>query len=520
MNQFTNETQIIQTMKKTLYLLILPLLCSCYKDKSSTRYEPIGTITIENIERSYDKITLVDTLKIMPVITSTDPLDNVAAFEYLWTYYNTAKTLVIDTIQNTKDLSWIIALNTGSYVLTLRVSNPANGYTVYETTSLRVETDFSFGFYLLKETAEGNTELDFHNPDKEVYVPNLLTARLGAPITGMPTSLGIVPTYPYINQENGQSETAKVLVPMGGKDLKVMRVNDMSLIYDYDKFFYSDTAPDEKPVRIFLRTATAGAIIKFITDKALYTITSTGQGGKAGFPVHAPEGSSFTGAVMSNITSGNEMTLIFDEANGEMIYYAAASRVIPPTTVEPSPYEMNYHVRHMGYNGWSLFEEKTNPLIKWIYRVQNNPLGVGSAPLVSEHLVNAVTAPNFNSAEFYSTYKTAAAEIPAIFYGCKGDKIYMYNVQGETETVLSPEGMGSGETVTMITDRMGIPTSLDSSTRVLIIATYKEGNYKVYVYANPVEYQPYGPPVLVLEGTGKVVDVQHTGGSSAYTPVY
>ena len=151
-------------MKKIVYFLVICLVfVGCYKDRSSTRWEPIGSIIVEGIQREYRLAPVTDTLRINPVVRSTDPNDNVAGFEYLWTYYNVSRG-DIDTISRTKNLVFPITLSSGVYRVVLRVTNPDNGYTVFHTTTLRVATVFSLGFYFLKETSAGHTELDFFTP--------------------------------------------------------------------------------------------------------------------------------------------------------------------------------------------------------------------------------------------------------------------------------------------------------------------------------------------------------------------
>lgn len=125
----------------------------------------------------------------------------------------------------------------------------------------------------------------------------------------------------------------------------------------------------------------------------------------------------------------------------------------------------------------------------------------------------------FNTAQVYATNKGASTQM---LYGGVGDKFYIYNTGNDTETLVSPTGMGGGETITMITHKPGIQNPADNSDApangYMIIATHKDGNYKVYVY-NVVGGAPDGAPVKTYSGAGKVVDMQFAGGTFSYSPV-
>jgi hypothetical protein len=517
-------------MKKIFYcILALSVFAGCYKDESSDRYDPIGAIEITGIEEEYILITLADALKITPEITSTSPTDNVDGFEYLWTCYNNTEAsstlTVVDTVAHTKDVTWDITLKPGDYTVGLRVTNPANGYAVYQTTTLIVGTVFSNGFYFLKETAGGNTELDFHKPDEAggwIIAPDILERQFGAPITGEPTSLGMfsmgifsfAPPYPYINKENGQPEAGTVLIPMGGRDMKVMLLDDMSLVYDHNEIFFSGKAPDHKPLRAFYLSLFGYPV--FIFDDGVYAVDYESKTGKVGYPVAPPGGCSFSHGMMVG-DDGSFMGVplgslwFFDELNGQLVYYGFDGGLISLSGNNGiSPTGITHRPLFMGSSGWCVFNDPNTP-DRYLYLLNTDVFGTAAAEPILE-IRPVTTAPNFSSAEIYGSNKTQMQ----FLYGSIGDRLYMYNADDDTEKQLALSGFGAGEEITMITHKRGVhnPTDRTDTAGYLFIATHKGGHYKVYMY-KVTGGEPDGAPVIV-EGTGKVADMQYAGGTTIY----
>ncbi len=521
-------------MKKILYsLFALVMLTGCYEDKSSDRYDPVGSIEITGIESSYTKTALVDVLEIRPEVTSTDPADDVSEFEYLWTCYTTLEAMKSEeegaepVMQwHTKDLTWPLDVNADGYRLILQVTNPATGYSVYETTSLQVNTSFSVGFYFLKETADGNTELDFHAPDGAMTASDLLTWQFGAPIAGAPTNLSLVANpgaafnnYPYMDLETGEifsSPGTPAIAVMGGKDMKIMRLNDMTLIYDYDQLFFSGTAPDEKPVNALFMSMMANTAV--FTEKGFYH--GARPSSRLSFPI-AP-----TGTSIGKVTKLNVMTpayVAFDEGNGQFLYYAWGGTQTPVSyTNGYSPFDIDCRALFMGTDnntdydagrGWAILQDKTEPSERYLYRL----IQTATNPITDIRQIPA--ASEFNTAQVYGNNKGTSTQM---LYGGVGDRFYIYNTGSDTETQVSPTGMGSGETITMITHKPGIQNPVDGSAPpvngYMLIATHKDGGYKVYVY-DMVGGIPDGNPVKTYTGTGKVVDMQYAGGTGSYSPV-
>lgn len=500
-------------MKKIIYFLFLSvLLTSCYEDKSSDRYDPIGSLSIEGIEEEYDLVSLLDALVITPTVRSTDPADS--RFEYLWTLYpnqwlgsdTNPQPHPIDTLSQEKDLSYDVALDPGNYTVALRVTNADNGYTVYSRTTLRVNTQFTTGYYFLKETAGGNTDLDFLTPAGDL-VADLLVARLGAPITGKPTRLGYVKSYNYVNDNTGQASNGQVLMAMAEKDLRIMNISDMSLVYDFRTMFFEEKQPDEKPVTFFTDFFSRPY---FFTNKGIY-MSQGGSTGKYGFITKPSTGDAELSPYC--VISTGSFTLMFnffDEKSNRLAYinYNGAWQEMSSNTINlDSLYQYRRDLLMMGTNGWAVFQDEGNPSARYLYKLL---LTSGRNPITEIRTIDP--ALNFCRAQVYASNKSGDTRM---LYGGVGDKLYMYNTGDDSEKLLSPAGMSSGEQITMITHKIAAPETY------LMIGTHKDGNYKVYMYTLAAG-EPYGDPVVTASGQGKVVDMHYVNPnlSSSYNFTY
>ena len=492
-------------MKKIVYILITILfsaavLTSCFEDKGSDKYDPFGQITVSGIEGEYSLISFADVLEINPQVTSTDPSDS---FEYLWTIYENTNVVVggyikTDTIGREKDLHYPLNLSPGTYTVILRVANAANGYAEFFNTTLRTGTPFTTGYYFLKQTADGNTEMDFRNPAGDMFY-NLLKERLGEPLQGTPNRLTIVSGYSYMDLETTESKTGTIIMPTSVKDVRLMLVADLSLVYDHKTMFYGETPEDEVPHVAFLNIFDYPF---YLSSKGSYMTSS----GIYGYPTVPAGGCSMSKhMIFSPGFNGYPITAsMFDELNGRFVKVDYNNYLLGHIDNNGlSSSNIRHKLLFMGTSatssaaGWAIFEDETDSTVRYLYRL---------ASATTNSITSIVTinpSLHFNRAQIYGTNKSMQR-----LYGAIGDKLYMYNAESGEETELTPTGFGTGEEITMITHKNG-------QGNYLIIATYKDGKYKVYMYIMSGG-APYGAPEIVAEGTGKVVDIQHTGTTNGY----
>ena len=80
-----------------------------------------------------------------------------------------------------------------------------SGVAKYAQTTVSGVTKFSKGYYMLKETSDGNTEMDLHYIDGGM-AENIITNVTGSPLQGKPKTLSYLNDFSYLNEETGEKE--------------------------------------------------------------------------------------------------------------------------------------------------------------------------------------------------------------------------------------------------------------------------------------------------------------------------
>ena len=209
-------------MKKKIFSFALMcslmlLVSSCFDDDSTAWENPVTRITIDGIESAYEKTAYVnDRLQIHPVV-ETGPSDDKIQYKWILINEKTGTTTAQgDTIQpieigTTKDLDYEVNVAPGKYQIRLSVTDTITGNAALAYAMLTVQTNFSKGFYILKETADGNTELDELDFTWNL-AENLLTKIDGQPMPGKPANLCQMYDQNYINQDNDEVEATNGLI--------------------------------------------------------------------------------------------------------------------------------------------------------------------------------------------------------------------------------------------------------------------------------------------------------------------
>lgn len=172
-------------MKRTIiqYLLVGIVCClsSCYDDDSTLGSNYVSDIEIAGLADQSVVSYSQNFVNVQPTITTDYPEDQL---EYAWYIYadNTPEQengFRKDRIATTKDLNYEVNLPSGIYHLVFEVTSLTNDFSKTATMNLSVSTAFSKGFYILKETADGNTDIDLWN--EGILSEDILAKKLGAP---------------------------------------------------------------------------------------------------------------------------------------------------------------------------------------------------------------------------------------------------------------------------------------------------------------------------------------------------
>ena len=198
-------------MKKVYLLLSLVALClsSCFEDKGNYTYQNVDDIVIEGIAESYSNLSFAgEVLEIDPVIKT-----NYTDLQYEWYMWDPTieenysgwdeeQNYKAELIGTEKKLSYKVNCPAKRYTIMLKVTSKENGYSVSASTRFDATTEFARGFYILKETPDGNSELDLYYREGEPVMSDLLTAKGYGPLKGKPLCLGALPSHGYITEED------------------------------------------------------------------------------------------------------------------------------------------------------------------------------------------------------------------------------------------------------------------------------------------------------------------------------
>ena len=203
-------------MKKTIaVLMFMTVLLSCMKDLGNYEYRDIRDFHITGVESRYS-VSISDRLRI-------DARTDLGQGEYSAVWFmelkETSGTEVetyADTISRELVLDVPFKYTVGTYTLHLKVTDRQTGVSKYAQTTISAVTRFYEGYYILKETPSGDTEMDFHTVDGEV-VEDLLTTMTGAPLEGAPKTLSYLNDYSYLDEKTGRNVVGSLIIPLSEK---------------------------------------------------------------------------------------------------------------------------------------------------------------------------------------------------------------------------------------------------------------------------------------------------------------
>lgn len=477
-------------MKKRKYLftalLSIFLIASCYVDKGNYEYTLISDIVIGGIEENYSKISVVDTLKIIPNIVSSY---NESDFEYLWTEYDSDNKC--DTLSHERNLSYFLTKAPGTYTIYYYVKNKTNGYYVHTSTRLTVVTEYSQGHYILKETAGGDTDMDLLLDDGKVITDILLKTQ-GSTLSGAPRSMGLL----YKRQLTDPGTLTKtnnncIGIITYDKKVNILRTSDMRLIFSHSTMFYE--APDDIPYTFY----TIYQVNGYLSSIGSYTTSVNSAGsGILGLPSGVTGGSDHWG--MSTKTYG----LIYWDEAGSRILYTNNNGVASAITDKNYPTSgLNYTCLFMGSyktTVYGLFKDKSTSKL-YLYKVTTT--SVSKQPEIGS-VTEIGTTSRLHTATLFASNERSAQ----LIYFVNNNKPYYYDVVNNVEYEMSATALPGDEAITYISNRFYRNSSPQFD--YLTIATFKNGNYKVYMY-NMVGGLPYGEAVRTTSGVGKVKETHY-----------
>lgn len=503
-------------------VLVCLCLTSCFKDDSTLGTGEVGDIVVSGMEDAYSGVAFVgEHLKISPKVEAGYDASDL---DYQWLLLDTKTGSVTengDTVRpkvigDGKDLDFEINVAPGKYQLRLVVTAQSNGYKAYASSSLMVRTNFSQGFYILKETADGNTDLDMYTPDDKMG-ENLLTEMDGAPMAGKPLALDINYNAWYINPDDDKmASTNTVTVITDRKQIAVKRTADLKTVFDRSNLLYDTMDADEQPYGL---VNTVMGNICYLSSKGVRLTNAAGGSGSSessgqfGMPTSECDGSRF---ITHDLPS-----------YGGLVFWDNATHTIMQTsyngTASPLTYSDNsgtdqtselasFDCLHIGYNYMSgtgtatvILEDKSTGR-RYLYTTTSSFSGI----FLKKRTVIPANLHLAKDNVFCTNGKTAK-----YIYSSDGTALYagIFGNDELGEAVLHPKGIGSGETISYIGNPFWAGSfSGGTKFNYLVVGTQKGDSYTLYMY-NMVGGAPEGDPVKIIKGTGQVKAVRYLNSS-------
>ena len=527
-------------MKNILLIITFLMLAGCYKDIGNYTYTDEPRIEIRGVENTYRKVAMLEdpTLSIPVIITTEYPESELF---YSW-------SIGRDTISLEKNLRFDISnapinLRPGAYNLVLAVEHRANAsqekqyrYTVYATAVLSVETKFSRGFYVLKETSSGNTDMDFFILEEDFgkqdleAIPerfnvedaaiNVLAQMIGEQLEGNPQVLAQLTYHPFIDPVTGSREVGQCLGITTDQTIAVILCRDMIRVTDPQTLFWDPDASIGKPGRFF-RTSSHAV---YLSDNGCYSLAAGSAGtGRFGPPAVVDKQGGSRWAVP---LYGNTLRVIFwDEINGRFLTLVTLGNNStttpysgPANPDDPQPNgitdKMLYMGGHYPFGGpygssdpvYAIMQPEDTSDRK-LYRLTH----MDTRPETPIDWVFFPGGDKFNTATHYALN---AWDIRMLYYVADGE-LYC-RILGTTPQETGPEerlflqGFPAGEQVTYVSNRFWWST-LDPNFRFnyLVVGSSKgDGTYTISMYET-MGGRPQGNPKVQFSGLGSIADIQY-----------
>ncbi|HTM98781.1 MAG TPA: PKD-like family lipoprotein [Pedobacter sp.] len=503
-------------MKKIYTILILALsllIFSCSKDKGNYDYAPKEVITIEGIESSYTKIAAVDKITLDPQVSSTE---KDAEFECFWGIYDglVSGAIVMDTLAKTKAIDYQISQSPKTWTLVFGAKNKKTGVSKYVTTSLKIGTQFTRGWYVLKD--DGNqTDLDLFKSTVSIVpddkVENVYSVINGRKLNGKASLLNF--QFNYRTNPTGTYANFRSFFLMSDKDLSVVDISSMKELNNFNSVFYE--APAVKAPNITTWGALGGLYV--VNDGQLHSIntnlsTNTGHFGAR----RLKDGVNTPYKLSKYFMMGNgQNPVFFDELSSSFVSCAASTTVLnlltDGTNTAISVNNSNKNLLFMGtktaspYTGYAILQDKTNPTLKVLSSLTPAfpKLTIGSEPIkVTDKL-------------YAGTNYTLILDDENILYFTLGNQVWSRNLSNQNEQLQYT--VPAGEEITFIRHRKyasTVPAEAPFRYNYVMIGTKVGANYKVRMFTKTSgNLSP--SPEFTLDGKGSVGDVMYISPSNS-----
>ncbi|MCI7309236.1 MAG: PKD-like family lipoprotein [Prevotella sp.] len=494
-------------MKKVFMPLLASvlLLGACTDDDSTYGVQGKNYIHLSGLENSYDIVSFSgDKLNISPVVESDYAADDL---EYTWSYYNTADGdkskydattgtftyTKADTISHDKNLSWPVAVTDGQYTLILTVKSKSTGLSEQMTTQVNASSALSLGFYVLKENAEGNTDVDLYNTVSQKLTSDVIKTFQGQAIPGKPRWMDVNHQLAFADPVTGGLSGGNLLcITTENNEVRWIRALDCTTVMDATNNHYAPVAGE-----IPYRTVRGYFTAYFLTNNGVYTTYTASQNSTGIFgPVAGTGGSTH---VVGGTGNTNYYSIVYwseQTRRLEMLDYNGNLKPVNQDGIQLGT--LNYDCLDCGLSTaggdlmYFVFADRTDATKKYLYQI---------TPSLAYADVTNVRTIDPESHFAKASLRAFNGQQATIAYALDAGKVYSYNLATVgVEKELTFPGLPAGETITFLSNRYFAGSAAFD---YLVVGTQSGGTYKLYFY-NMVGGEPSGNAQFTITGSGKL----------------
>lgn len=530
-------------MKYRSLFISLLILLSLFGCKSKDRFIPdemnivkdaslgVRKIEIEGIEKVY-YLPSLGTLTINPKITS-DYAEEDLTYEWIispeerWIDSTSKKKFKAHRIGAQKDLKAPLTFSSGSYNAYLKVTSESTGVSAFM--SFKVEIARVNGFFALKETSSGETDIDFYalaEQDKPSSVGlDLYKTATGEHLKGKPRNFDILYQQSFLDPDsltNGKEIPTKgntFFITTDEEDNHFIRYSDFKEVQKTDQRFYFE---DHKTHTHYSRAIRGYFHTVLFTNQGIFATYNGSWGnyrGTMGYPLPNTDRKTLQEHIFVDLGEPSFSAYYWDPNKREIVRLILTAD--PPAIDESITSKVkNYPLTQIPYNpifGGSFKESGTNKGITVI---------VFDDPGRKERILYRFSQSQMDSVQVFDNSSTigrstryainsgmSITSAPVLYCLTNDNKLYIHNLWNNTpDRQIHPEGLPEGEKITYISCEYYIDPNSEASIDYLLIGTQQESGYKVYMYTT-IGGVPNGSPVHTFEGTGVLKKVVYASPS-------
>lgn len=492
--------------------MLVLLLTSCYKDKTTDVSAEYGQVTIENIQEKYKVVAFADEINLKPEIKNAEGKE----LSYLWGKFMLVTAdpdeYKLDTLGMEKNLDLKINFKPGTYKLVLIVKDLKTEIETINSSELVVESMSSRGWYVLK-SQNGKSDLDIfneHGKGENVYSENA-----GEKLDGEAVQIGFNDRANWFDPEKNElNRMIRVVYLLTDKDIARMRMSDAKVLDKFKDIFYGPYA-DPKP-----QAWTINGYGDFlVTNNKAHGVFIYGNSGKFGYEYRTEYDYSLAPHILPPNNPQNN-PIVYDNLKGTFygLHYFSTS-YLTPFTDEGNDTTKTYYP-HKNLNADNLFMDykfggykddgdgiallKTRDAVKRLVIARLELYAAGYFGQNKNPVYALDTIPQgmeIENAKHYAVNKRLN-----LLYYSNANKLSAFNLSSQAEEVI--HNFTTGEEITHIHHRVhDEPDAEEYSFDKLVVATYDGTNYKVYLF-DMLAGKPKPNPII-YEGEGKVGHVYY-----------